>query len=132
MDSMSNLSDMVNTTKAFYAQLSIRPAYSQKKLIQNIELAVRFSLFAMTEPYMNENILTKSLLKHATSPEPAALMADLRKTEFAIGINYWFGWRTVLKIAYANQRDEDGTSETFYYAQLALAHPKINFKRKNK
>lgn len=122
MDSMSNLTDMAIINKAFYVQLAIRPAMSQKKIIQKLELAFRYSLFTMTEPAMDETY----------SPEPVTVMPDLRKTEFAIGLNYWFSWRSVIKFAYMTIGDEDGTNESVFMVQLALAHPKINFKRKNK
>lgn len=67
-----------NRSTAWFAQLSIRPAFVSNKVLQNLELAGRFSSFK--------------------TPEGAPWEVD--QTQFEIGLNYWIDWRTVFKFSY--------------------------------
>ncbi len=67
-----------NNSTAWYAQLSIRPAFTDNALLKNLELAGRYSSFET----------------------PKGAPWELDQTQFEIGLNYWIDWRTVFKISY--------------------------------
>ena len=82
-----------NKSTAWFAQLSIRPAFVDSKLIKNLELAGRYSSFK--------------------TPEGAPWEVD--QSQFEIGLNYWIDWRTVFKFSYraisGGEEDHHGGEE---------------------
>jgi len=67
-----------NESSAYYGQLSIRPSMSGNNFLRKLELVGRYSALETPEGALWEQ-----------SP-----------TQTAVGLNYWFDWRTVLKIGY--------------------------------
>ena len=92
-----------NQSTAWFAQLSIRPAFVSNKFIQNLELAGRYSSFK--------------------TPEGAPW--ELDQNQFEIGLNYWIDWRTVFKFSYrsisggvekphGSEEAEEGMTNAFF------------------
>ena len=107
MDSMNTSSGMYDISQAYYVQIAFRPAFVKNKIIQKMELAGRFSAIHTSEKGMlNDN-----------------------KNQISVGLNYWFGWRTVLKLDYQFLKTKGGENESAFLVQLAVAHPKIKFKK---
>lgn len=73
-----------NKNTSYYAQLAYRPAMAANKFLKNLEVAGRYSVY---------NTPMESLWYSTQSQKE-------------IGLNYWFTWRTVLKISY---QISDGT-----------------------
>lgn len=70
-----------NKSKTYFAQFSIRPAYINTKIIENMEFAARYSKL--------------------TTPEGAPWETDGNNWDFSL--NYWLDWRTVVKFSYQNR-----------------------------
>ena len=68
-----------NISNSYYVQLSIRPSLLKNEFFKNLEIAGRWS--------------------QITTPEGAAWEGD--KSRASIGLNYWFDWKTTLKIGYS-------------------------------
>lgn len=88
-----------NESSAYYGQLSIRPSMSGSDFLRKLELVGRYSALE--------------------SPEGA--LWEQNPTQTAVGLNYWFDWRTVLKIGYQttdgigeHDSDETITSDLIY------------------
>lgn len=86
-----------NSSTAWFTQLSLRPALVENKFVRNLEFAGRYS--ALKTPVGSE--------------------WEVDQTQFDLGINYWFDWRTLVKISYRISNnsagdtvvDEDGHGE---------------------
>lgn len=92
-----------NKSTAWFAQVSIRPAFVSSKLFQNLELASRYSALK--------------------TPDGAPWGVD--QTQFEIGLNYWIDWRTVFKFSYRSisggaeaehggEESEEGMTNAFF------------------
>jgi hypothetical protein len=86
--------DFNNESYAYYGQISYRPAFVNNKIIKNIEAVFRYSEMQTPEGSLWEQ-------------NPSTL---------GFGLNYWFDWRTVLKIGYqigngANEHAEEHSGE---------------------
>jgi hypothetical protein len=94
-DGTGNIFTFNNKSSAYYIQGSIRPTMVTNGIIQNLELAVRYSEF--------------------NTPQGAQWFSDGKhvRSQAAIGINYWYRWNGVLKVSYQKQNGLDG-----FYAQL--------------
>lgn len=75
-----------NTSKTYFVQASIRPAFVTSKFIQNLEIAGRYS--------------------NLETPEGAPWEAHLEQWD--ISLNYWIDWRTALKFSYQSVTGETG------------------------
>jgi len=69
-----------NNSATYFAQFSIRPAFINTKVIENMEFATRYSKL--------------------TTPEGAPWETDENRWDFSL--NYWLDWRTVVKFSYQN------------------------------
>ncbi len=67
-----------NRSEAYYAQLSIKPAFVKNKIFSHLEFVGRYSKLIL----------------------PTKAVWGNKKTQFAFGINYWLDWRTVIKLGY--------------------------------
>ncbi len=85
MDSTLMTYSFDNTSSVYYAQLSIRPALSKNKFLQNLEVAGRYS----------------------TAAFPTGALWGGTTTRLDLGICYWLSWRTGLRIAYELQTNPD-------------------------
>ncbi len=74
-----------NQSKAYYGQLSLRPAYVSNSLLKQLEFVGRYSNLAMAEGAPWEST----------------------KDQIAVGINYWLDWRSVLKFSYQRSNAEE-------------------------
>ena len=76
-----------NKSTAWFAQLSLRPAFVENKFFQNVEIAGRYSVLK--------------------TPEDAHWAVDQKQWE--IGLNYWLDWRTLFKFTYRRVSGEVAT-----------------------
>lgn len=83
-----------NTPTAYYVAATIRPAHL-KNLFRNLELAARYSKF----------------MRPADAPWGGG---DTH--QFAMSLDYWLKWNTVIKLTYQQQKDMDNA----FYAQLVF------------
>ncbi len=67
-----------NNSSAYYAQLAFRPALVDNKILKNIELVGRYSVYNT----------------------PKGSLWESEQSQIEVGLNYWFTWRTVLKLSY--------------------------------
>ncbi|HLG36178.1 MAG TPA: hypothetical protein VI757_14970 [Bacteroidia bacterium] len=67
-----------NNSMAYYAQLAYRPAMATNKVLQNLEVAGRYSV--------------------CNTPEGS--LWHSKQSQIVLGLNYWIEWRTVIKINY--------------------------------
>ena len=74
----TNRYTFANNSTSYYAQLAYRPSMLENKFLKNIELTGRYSIYNTPEGSLWES----------------------KQTQFSFGVNYWFSWRTVLKIGY--------------------------------
>jgi hypothetical protein len=61
-----------------YLSLSIRPSFAENKVLKNFELAARYSYYET----------------------PANSLIGTKDHSFAVGLDYWLSWRTVIKWTY--------------------------------
>lgn len=87
-----------NKNTAYYSQISLRPALSKNKIIQNIEAVARYSSI--------------------TQPEKSLWAENAVQWDF--GLNYWLGWRSVLKLAYQIHQPEMMKQENIFTVQMAI------------
>ena len=80
-----------NSPSAYYIAATIRPVYL-KNAFRNIELAARYSEFKRPDPWGGDT------------------------NQFALSLDYWLKWNTVLKFTYQSQKDTDNA----FYAQLVF------------
>lgn len=78
--------DFKNESKTYYIQLSVRPSMINNEFLRKLELVGRYSALQ--------------------TPEGA--LWEQNPTQTALGLNYWFDWRTVLKLGY---QTTDGIGE---------------------
>ena len=116
----SGTSDSYEISKAYYVQVALRPALVQNTFLQKLELAGRFSGVSLP-PGMSD--ASSKHLATVTTEEPSRQNIN----HWAVGLNYWFSWRTVLKLAWQQTEDAKAKSENIFLVQIAIAHPKINF-----
>ena len=74
----SSIYSFSNQSNSGYGQFSIRPVGVQNKYLKNVELAFRYA--------------------NATTPANSTWGAINSQIDY--GINYWFNWRTVLRVSY--------------------------------
>jgi hypothetical protein len=67
-----------NNSSAYYGQVSYRPALVDNEVAKNFELVGRYSEYK----------------------KPDGALWGSKQTQWAIGLNYWFAWRTAVKISY--------------------------------
>lgn len=82
-----------NKRSAAFAQAAYRPNMSQSKFLKKTELVFRYS---------------------GLNP-PVGSMASEKIKQYTYGINYWYTWRTVLKLAYQSQKDNNA-----FFIQVAV------------
>lgn len=75
-----------NNSNSFYSQLSYRPSMVNNSLIKQLEVVGRFSNF--------------------NSPEGSEW--EEKTEQFALGLNYWLSWRSVIKLSYQTTQREGG------------------------
>lgn len=75
-----------NKSNSFYAQLSYRPTMASSDFLKKIELVGRYS--------------------NLNTPEGAEW--EEQSDQYAIGLNYWLTWRSVVKIAYETTESVGG------------------------
>ena len=105
-DDPTELHSFDNSSSTWFAQLSIRPAFVSSKLVQNLELATRYSSIE--------------------TPEGAPWEANQQQWE--IGLNYWFDWRTLVKVSYrsvsgeagGHSEDEENGGEDSFFIHWAI------------
>ncbi|MEO6832166.1 MAG: hypothetical protein ABI378_07225 [Chitinophagaceae bacterium] len=76
-----------NKTSAAFGQISVRPVGARNNVVKNLELAFRYANY--------------------TSPVNSTWGQNYNEQDIAL--DYWFTWRTVLKVAYEHIKT-DGTS----------------------
>ncbi len=67
-----------NKSSAYYVQFSYRPSMVDNDILRNFELVTRYSAY--------------------TTPKYSLWYSD--QTQMEIGLNYWIGWRSVIKFSY--------------------------------
>lgn len=81
----STLYTFENKRKSFFTQAAYRPSMSPNKFLKKTELVFRYAGF--------------------TPPDGAK---DLEKIkQYTYGLNYWFTWRTAVKLAYQSQKNNN-------------------------
>lgn len=82
-----------NKRNSVFAQGAYRPSMATSKFLKKTELVFRYAGF--------------------NPPDGAK---DLKKVkQYTYGINYWFTWRTAIKLAYQNQKDNNA-----FFVQFAI------------
>lgn len=74
-----------NKRSSFFTQAAYRPSMAQSKFLKKTELVFRYAGF--------------------TPPDGAKDLAKIK--QYTYGINYWVNWRTVVKLAYQNQKNDN-------------------------
>lgn len=85
-----------NKRDAKFIQAAYRPTMATNKFLKKTELVFRYS--ALNAPDIDGGKNEK-----------------IKTTQYTYGINYWYNWRTVLKLAYQSQKDNNA-----FYIQLAV------------
>ncbi len=67
-----------NKSSAYYAQIAYRPALVENDVLKNFELVGRYSVYNT----------------------PVGSLWQSKQSQIEVGLNYWFTWRTVLKMSY--------------------------------
>ena len=70
--------DFNNVSNSYYIQMSIRPSMIDNEFLRKLELVGRYS----------------------SLQTPEGALWEQNPTQLAFGLNYWFDWRTVLKLGY--------------------------------
>lgn len=78
-----------NKSSSYYAQLAFRPALADNKILKNMELVGRYSVYNTPQGSLWEN----------------------NQSQIDVGLNYWFNWRTVLKMSYQIKEGVMGEKE---------------------
>lgn len=74
-----------NKRSSFFTQAAYRPSMAQGKFLKKTELVFRFANF--------------------TPPDGAKDLVKIK--QYTYGINYWVNWRTAVKLAYQNQKNDN-------------------------
>ena len=82
-----------NKRSSIFTQAAYRPAMAQSKFLKKTELVFRYAGY--------------------TPPDGARDLKKIR--QYSYGIDYWFTWRTVIKLAYQSQKDNN-----VFYVQVAV------------
>ena len=85
-----------NKRDAGFVQAAYRPSMSQSKFLKKTELVFRYS--GLNVPDLTDGKESK-----------------MKTTQYTYGINYWYSWRTVLKLAYQSQKDNNA-----FYIRVAV------------
>ncbi len=97
-----------NVSNAYYAQLSIKPAFVDNAFFNKLEFVGRYSKLEL----------------------PAKAVWGGEDTQITVGINYWLDFRTVIKFAYqtldSSGEEEDGHS-SITQGDAFLVHWSIGF-----
>lgn len=86
-----------NKSNSYYVQMAFRPALVESKLIKSMELVGRYSVYNTPEGSLWEN----------------------SQSQIDIGINYWFNWRTVLKMSYQITEETMSGSEMSHMGSMS-------------
>jgi hypothetical protein len=78
-----------NRSSAWYAQIAYRPSMMRGKILRNFELVCRSGAFSL----------------------PKGARWEDKQSQIDIGLNYWLGWRTVVKIAYERTKDAENVNK---------------------
>ncbi len=81
-----------NSPTAYYIAATIRPSHLKNIFIRNLELAARYSEFMRPDLWGGNT------------------------NQFALSLDYWLKWNTVLKLTYQTQKETDNA----FYAQLVF------------
>jgi hypothetical protein len=84
-----------NNPSAYYIAVSIRPAHLKNGFLRNLELASRYSEF----------------MRPTDAP-----WGGSNTNQFALSLDYWLHWNTVLKLTYQTEKDIDNA----FYAQIVF------------
>ena len=84
-----------NSPSAYYIAASIRPSHVTNEFLRNLELAARYSEFKR--------------------PADAPWGGD-NTNRFALSLDYWLKWNTVLKLTYQTEKNTDNA----FYAQVVF------------
>ncbi len=131
-----------NDLSAWFVQFAYRPNLSSSDFISNMEFVLRYSAFNV----INESSFTgggdghgdhthginpellpvagsaagaaAGMLTSAAGPGDPHGTLDQDKTQWAIGLNYWLSWRSVLKISY--QVTDNSEEIPGFYIHYAL------------
>ena len=99
-----------NKCFAYYAQLAYRPSLVENDVLKNFEVVGRYSVYNTPEGSLWEN----------------------NQSQIDVGLNYWFTWRTVLKMSYQitegaigashdnGMTDMSGMSQSMFLIHLAI------------
>jgi len=68
----------INKSSAYYAQLAYKPAFVDNNILKNLELVGRYTAYIT----------------------PKGSLWESNQSQIEVGLNYWFTWRTVLKMSY--------------------------------
>ncbi|HYK55245.1 MAG TPA: hypothetical protein VEV15_02130 [Flavisolibacter sp.] len=91
----SSLFTFVNSPFAYYAVATLRPSHVQNKFIRNLEIAARYSEFKRPQdaPWGGSNL-----------------------HQFALSLDYWLHWNSLIKLTYQNQKEEPNS----FFAQVVV------------
>lgn len=78
--------DFNNVSSSYYAQVSLKPALVQNKFVRRLEFVGRYS----------------------GMQTPEGSLWEQKADQWAVGINFWLDWRTVLKFGYQNSSGSTG------------------------
>lgn len=90
--------DFYNVSSAYYAQVSLRPSLVSNNFARRLEFVGRYS-----------SIQT-----------PEGSLWEQKSDQWAVGVNYWLDWRTVLKFGY--QRSSGSTSGDDHGSEKSVGH----------
>ncbi|MEO6902299.1 MAG: hypothetical protein ABI315_04000 [Bacteroidia bacterium] len=106
--SMGSMGSAYDVSEAYFFQVAVRPALVRKKIISSLELAGRVSVTNVSQMDLpNEN-----------------------KTLISASLNYWFSWRTVVKLSYQALKQKGEKDELGLFIQLAVVHPRFFHRNK--
>lgn len=141
INATGGITDVDNDKSAYFVQLSYRPALSGSDFISKIELVGRYSALNIINeasyisggdghdhthkapedpaPVLSSTEQTAQTVLSAESAATAAMQqaAGGDNSQYAVGINYWLTWRSVLKFSYqVTNNDNDVPGFFIHYA----------------
>lgn len=93
-----------NVSNTYYTQLSVRPSLIDNDFLRKIEIVSRYS----------------------SLQAPEGALWEQNPKQFAIGLNYWIDWRTVLKMGYQTTNGlgdhdaQESISKNLFYLHWAM------------